>query len=143
MTVPEPMPDSAEESFLVVEGDPLDWGARCRDLAAVALEADWLGSQAPEATATLGLPAPGGDAPVRLVVLRSGGREVPLKVQARVSIEARSRAHVCPLPTRVLGPRTEAFDGIVLTEGRRPLLIVNPNALAAIQGSGLPSKDAP
>jgi hypothetical protein len=134
VTVSAPVPDLAEESFVVIEGTPLDWGARCQHLAAVMLEPEWEG-EAPDAAAELGLAPPGGEAPVRVLLLRFEGGEVPLKVRARLSIEALPRARFCPLPTRVLGAGTKAFDGIVFFEQRRPLLVVNPAGLAARLGS--------
>lgn len=135
MSTPAP-PVSGEESFVVVEGTDVDWGARCRDLAQLLLEPEWLGAEALEVAAALGLPGPATcDTPVRVVVLRRADGELPLKVRSRLSVEARPRAHYCPLPTRVLGGRTAVFDGIVLCESRRPLLVLDPERLAALAGS--------
>jgi hypothetical protein len=124
-----PAAREGEEALLVIEGAPVYWATRCRDLAHLTLEEEWLGAPAVDAAAALGLEAPGGEAPSRVVVLRCPGGELALRIGARLAIAAFPTSALCPLPTRLLGTGSAVFERIVFHEGRA-VLVVDPAGVA-------------
>lgn len=120
-----------ELTLVVLTAAQSDLAFEAARVAEVQLARDWRGAAGLDLFAALAhAPAQSEDEPRVLVIRRDGAADLVVRIAGALRVESIPRASALPLP-RVLASRAPWIRSVVLTEGRRPILILEPSHLDA------------
>jgi hypothetical protein len=115
----------AATSYLVVPARGVGIGIDASRVTRIVAAAEWSGEAPRDVLETVGLPAAPAGEPRRVLLFRSGAREVPLAAAGKLSVRTVEDLLVQPLPAAVLTRRTaRLLGGIVLAEDETPMLVL-------------------
>jgi hypothetical protein len=123
-----PAPGAA--SFIVLEGDGVDWCFDIEHVREIVLEADWPSDSAIDLSAWWGSPSvpPGRSCRLLLLQTSAGVRAVR---SAGISQRTVARDRILPVPRFVArGDAGRAIAGIVFSESQKPLVLIHADAIA-------------
>jgi hypothetical protein len=122
-------------SFLLVSGKSVDWALEAAAIRMVMSPAEWrewTEDPAVDVAGVLGI-VKDEESELSRILLVSGARgEFPLRADGQVHLQDFFRKDVLPLPPMVAcasGMGGRMVEGVVMVEGRRPVIVVRPAGL--------------
>src|SRR5262249_48330978 len=125
------LPSNTTANLLVIPGADVDYAMVVDVVRAIASPRYW-GGAAPLDLASIGrAPAVGATSRERIVVVRAADRELALLVGGAVSFRELEASRLLPLPPLLGGRPSDLVERVAFFDDQRPLLLLNPVALAA------------
>ena len=120
--------------LVTLPGRSVDLGLDAARVVQVALAREWMDVAPLDLAGRLGwereAPEADGERQERVLVVRSLQGDVPVRASGKVGLRSTDAPNVLELPGEVLrGNAVTALSGVVIEEGKRPLLLLAPEGL--------------
>ena len=121
--------DSRQVELLAFEGEFVRWAMPSKDVHHILEERDWQGDYAPDAAGVAGIAVSATLMPVRVLLLASGARQVPVKVRGPLSLLQVEGRDLLQLPPEF--GRTSVATRVAVQGGKPTLVVLDVTRLAA------------
>lgn len=120
--------DSRQVQLLAFEGELVRWAVPSQRVSSVIDERDWRGGPAQDAARVAGIAVSPTLAPVRVLLLSSGARQVPVTVRGPLSLLELKNSDLLLLPPEF--GRTSVATQVAVQEGKPTLVVLDVTRLA-------------